>query len=152
MRSASSDVEAEDLVRIDVSVASGDARIDLVRNDATFNATSGDVVVRSVGGRLSATLASGDLRIGDVGGDAEVGTASGDVVIGRCDGSSIAVRTLSGTIRLGLPTGIRVEPELSTMSGKVILPQPAAPSSTTDRRSVRVRLRSVSGDIRIDRA
>lgn len=152
VRSASGDVTADDLVRADISMASGDSRVDLIRSDGQFSATSGDIAVGSIGGKLIATMTSGDLRVGDLAGDAEVQTASGDVTIGRCDGSTIAVRTLSGDIRLGLPAGIHVDPEISTMSGKVVLPEPAAPTSHVDRRSVKVRLRSVSGDIRIERA
>ena len=152
VRSVSGDVRADDLVRAEVSIASGDTRLELVRNDATVKATSGDVFVRAVGGRLIATLASGDIQADDVAGDAEVETASGDVTIRRCTGSAVTVRTVSGDIRLGLPAGIRVDPEISTMSGKVTLPEPPSTAADDQRRSVRIRLRSVSGDIRIERA
>src|SRR5690606_13599982 len=118
VRSASGDIRADDVVRADVSVATGDIAIDLARSDAELRATSGDVVVGTVGGRLSATLLSGDLRTSTVSGDADVEAASGDVTISRFDGSAITVRTMSGDIRVGLPTGIRVEPELTTLSGK----------------------------------
>jgi hypothetical protein len=153
VRSASGDVKADDVVRADVSLASGDTRLELVRDDATFKSTSGDIVVGSVGGRLSATLASGDVQVSDVAGDAELVTASGDVTIRRCGGSAIGVRTVSGDIRLGLPAGIRVDPEISTMSGKVSLPHPSpGPAQGGQRRAVRLRLRTVSGDIRIERS
>lgn len=152
VRSASGDVRADDVVRVEVSVASGDVRVELVRDDAEVRATSGDVILGAVGGRLSATLTSGDLEAGEISGDADIEAASGDITIRRCDGSTVAARTLSGDIRLGLPTGICVEPEISTLSGKVRLPDPAGTTSGGPRRNVRVRLRSVSGDIRIDRA
>jgi DUF4097 and DUF4098 domain-containing protein YvlB len=158
VQSASGDVAAEDLVRVDVSVVSGSIRLELVRDNASFTATSGDVVVGSIGGRLVATLKSGDLNINEVGGDAEVQSASGDVTIRRCEGSTVTVRTLSGDIHLGLPSGIRVDPEISTLSGTVSLPDrggtysAAGSPPTAQRRSVKVRLRSVSGDIRIERA
>jgi DUF4097 and DUF4098 domain-containing protein YvlB len=157
LRTASGDVRADDLVRADVTLASGDARLDMVRHDAAITTTSGDITVGSVGGRLAGSLASGDLRADTVVGDVEVETASGDVTIQRCDGSSVAVRSVSGDVRLGLPAGIRVEPEISTLSGKVTLPDPggrdpAGNDAGVVRRSVRVRLRTVSGDIRIHRA
>ena len=66
-------------------------------------------------------------------------------------GASVEIRTVSGDVRLGLPTGIRVEPEITTMSGKVSLPSPAEPTASGERRAVKVRLRTVSGDIRIER-
>jgi len=151
IRSASGDLEADDLVRADVTLASGDCRVGLIRDDATFSTTSGDVAVRSVGGRLSVTAVSGDVSVDHVQGDVEAQSTSGDVTVRRCDGSAVSVRTVSGSIRLGLPSGIRVEPELATLSGRVTLPDPAAPASDAPRRTVRVRLRSVSGDLAIER-
>lgn len=133
VQTASGDVEADDLVRLDATTASGDLRIGLVRT------------------AVSGTTASGDLRIERVGGDIDFGSASGDVSVGCCDGSSIAIRSLSGDLRIGLPSGIRVEPEISTLSGRVTLPSPAA-RVEGERRSVRLRLRTVSGDVRVERA
>ena len=82
----------------------------------------------------------------------QIGTASGNVVVDKCAGDMISIKTMSGNITLGLPTGIRVEPDISTMSGRVSLPDPASSSGNEDRRVVRVRLNSMSGNIRIDRA
>jgi DUF4097 and DUF4098 domain-containing protein YvlB len=135
IRTASGDVRADECERLDVGSASG------------------DVNVRRVSGRLSVSTASGDIRADRVGDDCQCGTASGDVRIDCCDGDAIEVKTVSGDIQLGLPSGIRVEPDIATLSGRTRLPQPA-PSSPADgpRRNVRVRLRAVSGDITIDRA
>ncbi|HZB43218.1 MAG TPA: DUF4097 family beta strand repeat-containing protein [Ilumatobacter sp.] len=152
VRSASGDVRADDVVRADVTLASGDTRLDIVRDGADFRSTSGDVTVGSVGGRLAGSLTSGDIHIDELGGDGDVETASGDVTIRRSTGAAVTIRTVSGDIRLGLPTGVRVEPQISTMSGKVSLPSPAEVSASSERRPVKVRLRTVSGDIRIERA
>ena len=134
IRSASGDVRAAVLDRLDVSTASGDIRVDTVH------------------GTLTATTASGDIRADRVGDDIEAGTASGDIRIGRCDGSSIDARTVSGDVQLGLPAGIRVEPDIATMSGRTTMPKPvAAPPAVEPRRTVRVRLRSVSGSITVER-
>jgi len=152
IRSASGDVRGDDVVRADVTLASGDTRFEVVRDGADFRATSGDITLGRVGGRLSASLASGDIRVEDLGGDCDVETASGDVNVRRYTGGSLAVRTVSGDVRVGLPSGIRVEPEISTLSGKVSLPSPAGASAGEERRPVKLRLRTVSGDIRIERA
>lgn len=152
VRSASGDVRADDVVRADVTLASGDTRIEVVRDGADFRGTSGDITLGRVGGRLSASLASGDIRVEDLAGDADIETASGDVVVRQYTGASVAVRTVSGDVRLGLPSGIRVEPQISTLSGKVDLPARTGELTTGERRVVRVRLRTVSGDIRIERA
>jgi len=155
-RTASGDLQIDEVDRLEVSTASGDVRVVRINGDAGFSTASGDVTVNSLHGRLTASLASGDLTADVVGAGMDVGTASGDVTVDRCDGNDINVKTISGNIRLGLPAGIRVEPEISTMSGTVSLPGAAAAAAAGDatepRRTVRVRLRSVSGDIRIDRA
>ena len=124
VRSASGDVRADDVVRADVTVASGDTRLEVVRDGADFRATSGDISGGRVGGRLAASLSSGDIHVDELAGDGDVETASGDVTIQRYGGGSVAVRTVSGDVRLGLPAGIRVDPEISTLSGKVSLPAP----------------------------
>jgi DUF4097 and DUF4098 domain-containing protein YvlB len=152
VRSASGDVRADDVVRADVTLASGDARLEIVRDSADFRSTSGDIALGSVGGRLVASLTSGDIHIDELAGDGDVECASGDVTIRRSTGASVTIRTVSGDIRLGLPTGVRVEPQISTMSGKVSLPSAATASESSERRPVKVRLRTVSGDIRIERA
>ena len=54
-----------------------------------------------------------------------IGTTSGDVRIDRADGSSIGVKCISGDVTLGLPAGIRVEPDISTLSGRTSLPTPS---------------------------
>jgi DUF4097 and DUF4098 domain-containing protein YvlB len=151
VRSASGDVRADDVVRADITLASGDTRLEVVRDGADFRATSGDINVGRVGGRLAASLASGDILVAELGGDGDVETASGDVTIRRYTGASVAIRTVSGDVRVGLPSGIRVDPEISTMSGKVSLPAPADATTSGERRTVKVRLRTVSGDIRIER-
>lgn len=152
VRTQSGDVDLDEVQRLEVSTASGNARVNIVNGDAGFRTASGDIAVQSATGRLGASSASGDLVAQSVGGGVDVGTASGDVLIGRCDGNDISVKTISGEIRIGLPSGIRVEPEINTISGTVSLPKAAAPALPgTERRTVRVRLRSTSGDIRINR-
>ena len=80
-----------------------------------------------------------------------VRSTSGSTRIGHCDGSEISVRSISGDVRMGLPSGIRVEADISTVSGKASMPEPAAPTPG-ERRPVRVKLKTVSGDIRITRS
>ena len=134
-----------------VRTASGDLRADDVER-IDFGSASGDVKVRTVTGRVVASTASGDVRADRVGGDCQCGTASGDVRIDRCDGDAIDVKTVSGNIQLGLPAGIRVDPDIATLSGRTRMPTPRpAVAGDTPRRNVRVRLRAVSGDITIER-
>lgn len=133
-----------------VRSASGDVRVDQVQG-LEVGTASGDVKVKDVAGRCVASTASGDIVVERCHADIEASTASGDVRIGCCDGDGIDVRAVSGDIVLGLPGGIRVEPDISTLSGRTTLPSHPSAASAEPRRRVRVRLRSVSGNITIDR-
>jgi hypothetical protein len=154
VRTASGDVEVEQVARLEASTASGDVRLTGATGDVSITTASGDCAVGAVGGRLSASTASGDVRADLVRGAVQVGTASGDVRVARCDGDDVAIKTVSGDVTVGLPTGIRVEADINTLSGRTRLPEPpgADAEPAAPRRPVRLRVRSVSGDIRIERA
>jgi DUF4097 and DUF4098 domain-containing protein YvlB len=150
VRTASGNIRAETVAELEVSTASGDIRVDGVRSDTSAASVSGALEVNEVGGRLSATSASGDVRVRHLTGDLEIGTTSGDVRIDHFGGSEASIRSVSGDIEIGLPSGIRVEPDLSTVSGRTRLPDRATPS-TEPRRSVRLLVKTVSGDITLGR-
>jgi Putative adhesin len=152
VRTASGDAQVDMVARLDASTASGDIRIGEVSGDAVLSTASGDCTVGTVEGRLGVSTASGDLRADLVGGELQVSTASGNVRVGRCGGGEVAVKTVSGDITVGLPSGIRVDADINTMSGRTRLPDPAAVDPAVPRRPVRLRLRSVSGNIRVERA
>jgi len=140
-----------DAARLDVSTASGEVSCGDVEGACSVSSVSGEVNIRRVGGQLEVTITSGDLRVDCCDGDVAINTTSGDVRVGRCGGSDIAVRSVSGDVRVGLPSGIRVDAEISTLSGRASLPDPVPSSSDVERRPVRLQLKTVSGDIRVDR-
>ncbi len=151
VHTVSGDVRIDSVSRLDVNSVSGDVRAASVAGDASLVTVSGDVDVREVGGRLTANTSSGDIRVSKVGDDVTVGTTSGDV---RCDcvrGASVGVKCISGDVTIGLPAGIRVEPDISTLSGRTTVPTPSGLPPAPSPRVVRVRLRTVSGNINIER-
>jgi DUF4097 and DUF4098 domain-containing protein YvlB len=151
IRSVSGDVRLDRVRRADVTTASGYVRIHASVGEVSCTTASGNLDVGESSGRLSTSTASGDVRAQSVLGDVHVGTASGDVRIDRCMGGDITIKTVSGDVVLGLPGGIRVEPEISTLSGRISLP-PKRTAEAAAPRLVRLRLKSVSGDITVERA
>lgn len=151
VKTASGDVRVGTVDRLDVATASGDARAGSVVTSATCNTSSGDVEIGHVGGRVAISTASGDVRVSNAFDDLEIGSASGDIRVDHFGGSDLAVKSIAGDVLVGLPAGIRVEPDISTLSGRTDLPAPAAPAPSGDRRVVRVGIRTVSGDIVIRR-
>lgn len=176
-KSASGDIRFTSADELQVKTASGDLRFESIRGDCEITAASGDVVGDVIDGELRANVASGDIRIGRVGRDVVIKSASGDTQLDRADGNDISVRSMSGDIVIGLPSGIRLDFDLDALSGNVIMPPPLPPvppippippfASTTGserglrsevtvdddrRRLVRVYAKTVSGDINIQRA
>ena len=151
IRTASGDVSFGSAGRLDVKTASGDVRGGRVSGSAVISSASGDAHLERVDGDLTARLASGDVDVQVVGGDLEVQSASGDVQVERCLGDEIELKSVSGDLRLGLPSGIRLDANFNTLSGAIHLPESRNEASTDDRRRVRMNAKTVSGDIRIER-
>lgn len=151
VRTASGDVRSARSSRLEVRTASGAAEAREVEAGAVCSTASGDVAVGRVGGRLAVTTASGDVHVELATDDVQIGSASGDVRVDRYEGADISVKCISGDVVVGLPAGIRVEPDLSTLSGRTSLPEPASSPPPEPRRIVRIGIRTVSGDIALRR-
>lgn len=147
LRTASGDVRI-DRVMGDVYVksASGDVRIDHVTGNAKVSAASGDCLLGSAGADVQVTSASGDIQVGEVAGDADFKTASGDVDVDCCRGDRISAKSASGDVAMGIPTGASVSADLYSLSGALNLPTPSE-TTAEGHRPVRLRVRSMSGDI-----
>ena len=125
-----------------------------VGHDTTATSISGVLEVDQVGGRLTATTASGDVRVHHLTGDVEIGTTSGDVRIDHFDGAEASIRSVSGDVELGLPLGHPGPARPGDGERTDTAAEPAAPSSgtpTEPRRTVRLRIKTVSGNITLGR-
>jgi len=79
-------------------------------------------------------------------------TASGDLDIERFEGSELELKSASGSMRIGLPKGTKVALDASSLSGDIRLPERAPYGGAgKDRRQVRAKLRTISGNIEIIR-
>ena len=164
LRAASGDISASvALSDVSVELASGDLRLGTVSGDLTVDTASGDVVVASIAGDLAINAASGDVqideimghaaingassavRVGRAAGSAHIETASGDVDVRSFEGADIAVQTMSGAVRLGLPPGLMVAADIHTRSGAFRNETSRSPSAPG--RSVNLRVKTLSGDI-----
>jgi DUF4097 and DUF4098 domain-containing protein YvlB len=154
-KTASGDVEVG-LVGGDLKLASasGDVRCLGVEGRATVTSTSGDVEVGSSASRLDARSTSGNVRLGELGGDTNVVAVSGDVQILSASNGRMHVRSVSGDVEIGIAKGVRLSVDVETMSGTVTsdIPLHDTPSPGGDAASVSLTVRSVSGDVAVERA
>jgi Putative adhesin len=165
---ASADLVVElPLKSLQAETASGDVRLGVISGDGDVKTASGDARVEAVGGELRFSSASGELRVGSLRsgwlrtasgdvvvdqaeGTTEIKTASGNVRVSRFTGAGLSVKTVSGDFTVGIPSGTELAFEANTMSGRVVLPDPA-PAEQPVERSARLNFKSVSGDLRVRR-
>lgn len=86
----------------DVTVASGDVRLDNLVGYLEIASASGDIKIGSVQGpSISISAASGDISADQLDGSVSISTASGDIEVQRIVGSSAALNSASGDIYVG---------------------------------------------------
>ena len=150
VKTASGDVRVESASRANIKTASGNVEVDAVGGPIVVAGAAADVRVGEATGPVSVSVASGDTRIGVARDTVEVTTVSGDVYIGVSHGPSIKVKALSGDFDIGLPTGVRVEPDINTMTGTVKVPE-RDPDASAPTRTVQLTARTTSGNVEIRR-
>lgn len=175
-KTKSADLQARgEYSTVDMKTASGDAHIESCA-EALFKSASGDVHVDTVGGSLDAKTVSGDVYAGSVARDVNVQAVSGDVFIGDAGGSirgntvsgdqryeavvrgRLELRAVSGDIGVGIRRGSRVFIDANTVSGSTtsefeLSDAPAeAAAPAADAPLVEVFAKTVSGDVRLERA
>ena len=152
-RSASGDIKvSETWGRTEVKVASGDVAIRHAGGDTRVVSASGDVKINEAADDCAVVTASGDIALGTVAGTLNIKTASGNAIVRRFDGETLMAKSVSGKLELRIPSGRRADLDIRTLSGRVDLPSPSASPSPSPGLEVSVRAKSVSGNIRIDRA
>ncbi|SDP39224.1 Putative adhesin [Klenkia soli] len=148
---ASADVRVESCTGLQVRAASGDVHAAVVRGDVVVRSASGDVRLDDVAGSVTVSTASGEVRLGTVGGDVDASTASADVTVGRATSGEVALRTVSGDATVAVAPGLRLWLDLQSISGRLDS-QLSGDDDTGDAAALVVRMRSVSGDLRLRRA
>jgi Putative adhesin len=174
VRTKSADLDARgDYGLVDFKTASGDMSVGSSA-DAYVKTASGDVHIDTVGGSLDVKTVSGDLHVGSVARDTTVQAVSGDVYVRDAGGGisantvsgdqrydavmrgRVELRAVSGDIGIGIRRGSRVFIDANTVSGSTssefeLSDAPSAPP-TEDAPLVEVFAKTVSGDVRLERA
>lgn len=154
IRTASGDLRLERVQgTLEAKSASGDVRVEQVDGRATMNTVSGDVDVRTAMKGLSVNSVSGDVVVGEVYGDVNAGTVSGDLMVRAAGPGDVGLKAVSGDVVVAIRRGLRVKLDVNSVSGSVgsELDVSDAPSRS-DGPEANLRVRTVSGDVRITRA
>jgi hypothetical protein len=154
VKTASGDVQLETVATVHVESASGDVRVRDVDGTAVIRTASGDASVRRCGGPLTVKLVSGDLAVEDATAGLDVTTVSGDVHVRAAGGGGMQVQSVSGDVELAVAPGQRLYVDASSVSGTMStdLGLDDAPPAGPDAPVRDLRVRTISGDVRIVRA
>lgn len=151
LRSASGDAMLADAAELSFTTASGDLVAAVVTGSLTTKSASGDVAVRAVGGASTVSTVSGDVRIGETAALAAVNTVSGDVELDAAGGGA-RVSCVSGDVHVATRPGLALWIDVQSVSGSVTSELDVGDSPTGGDAQVELRVRTVSGDVRITRA
>jgi hypothetical protein len=133
--------------------ASGDLRCTRVTGRVDCASTSGDVEIGAADAPVEVHATSGSVRLGEVRHGAKVANVSGHVRVLSLDEGSLIVRSVSGDVAVGVPAGVDLFVDVSTM-GSFHSDIPIENTPTRGRTGVKVDLSvsSVSGNVEIERA
>lgn len=138
---------------LSLATASGDLRADRATGAVTVQSASGDVDLERVDGPLSVQTVSGDVTAVDAGGDVTVNTVSGDVRVAAVRAGRVTANGVSGDVTVGVHPGRTVRLDCVTAAGDTSSDLDALDDAPAgDAPVVEIRVKTVSGDIRIVRA
>jgi DUF4097 and DUF4098 domain-containing protein YvlB len=126
---------------------SGDIQVDRIEGPAQVSTGSGDVQIAYAGATLSLKSGSGDLRVHDASGDVLLASGSGELQVDRFPSGKLTAKNASGDIRVGIPAGIPVWTDITSVSGRVTSTLDGAGQPAEGQDYVEVRAKPVSGDV-----
>ncbi len=153
-KSASGDIDVEDVAELRFHTASGDVRARDVEGEARLQTVSGDVRLGTVRRAVSVTLVSGDLKLEEGYEDVEIKSVSGDVRVDAVRQGRIRLQSVSGDVRLGVRPGTRLRIDASSTSGDIAseFDVQDRPPDTPTGAEANLQIKTVSGDVELVRA
>lgn len=130
-----------------VKSGSGDVTLRTTGAEVAVSTGSGDVDIREADGPTAVKTGSGDLKIGRTRSDVGLTTGSGDLEIQTVSAGRVQVKGASGDVRVGVPAGVPVWTDVSTVSGEIRSSLVGAGQPEPGADHVEVRAKTVSGDI-----
>jgi DUF4097 and DUF4098 domain-containing protein YvlB len=153
VKTASGDVELEQVANLRVKAASADVEVEHVDGDARVQIASGDLELAHVLGHAEIASASGDVHVGEAGAGLRVQTASGDQEIGSVAEGAVELASASGDVRVGIRRGSRVFLDIRSASGDVESELEVGDDPGDDEGPlVELKVTTMSGDVTLVRA
>jgi DUF4097 and DUF4098 domain-containing protein YvlB len=130
-----------------VKSGSGDVDAGVVQGTVAVSTGSGDITVGTAHGTAQVKSGSGDLTVTIAHGDVSLSSASGDLRVGTMQRGAFTAKNASGDIRVGIPSGIPVWTDVSSLTGRIGSDLEGAGQPGPGEDYIEVRATTVSGDI-----
>lgn len=130
-----------------VKSGSGDIAVRHCEGPIAVSTGSGDVEIGDSGGITAVKTGSGDLQVGEARTDVSLATGSGDLAIGCARNGKVTVKGASGDVRVGVPAGVPVWTDITTVSGSIHSDLEGAGQPQDGQDHIELRAKTVSGDI-----
>lgn len=130
-----------------IKSGSGDVKVGRVGGTVGISTGSGDVEIGHTAAAAVLKSGSGDLTVGDAATDLSLSSASGDLAVGTFRRGSLTAKNASGDVHVGIPEGIPVWTDVSSLSGRIGSDLEGAGQPEQGQDHIEVRAKSVSGDI-----
>lgn len=130
-----------------IKSGSGDVTVGHAESAVVVSTGSGDVEIDTTNGPAVVKTGSGDLKVVEAQTDVSLTTGSGDLVIGTANRGRLTAKGASSDIRVGIPAGIPVWTDVSTVSGEIHSNLAGAGEPQEGADHVELRAKTVSGDI-----
>jgi DUF4097 and DUF4098 domain-containing protein YvlB len=130
-----------------IKSGSGDVNVDHAGAQVSISTGSGDVEIGTSNGPAVVKTGSGDLRVAEAQTDVAMTTGSGDLSIGAARRGRFTAKGASGDVHIGVPAGIPVWTDVSTVSGRISSSLNGAGQPEEGADYVELRAKTVSGDI-----
>lgn len=132
--------------------ASGAITVGVLAGTATVSTASGDAAFGELTGDIKFRAASGSLSVSKLRGTVDAQTASGETTVTAGVSGEVSVQSGSGDTLVGVEEGTAAKLELRTHSGEVRNSLQPSDGPVDGDETLRVRVKTGSGDIRIQRA
>lgn len=130
-----------------IKSGSGDISVGTTLRTTVVSTGSGDVELGTVHDTVNVKTGSGNLRIAAASADVQLATGSGDLEVGSMSKGRLSGKGASSDIRVGVPAGVPVWTDLTTVTGKIRSTLQPAGQPRDGQDHVELRARTVSGDI-----
>jgi len=148
VKTGSGDVGIEESCEdVQVKCGSGDVRIGDAQASVAVSTGSGDVEIGRNRGPAVVKTGSGDVRFREATTEVSVMTGSGDLTIDTARYGRFHAKGASGSIHVGIPTGVPVWTDISTLSGRIHSDVEGAGEPVEGAAHVELRASTGSGDV-----